>query len=93
MAEVNGKLVTCDRCRKQIFLKTIGDEEMDGGYTRWNKFEDFPEGWNMVGIPASVTMKKSRYVRVCPGCNETWNNIAEKFIQKAEEFLGEAENG
>lgn len=44
MARENGQLRTCDRCGKTVFLKTIGDEERDGGFTRWNKFEE-AVGW------------------------------------------------
>ena len=43
MSEKCGKLVTCDRCGKNVFLKCIGEEETDGGYTKWNKFEDPPD--------------------------------------------------
>lgn len=46
MSRVNGQMRTCDRCGKQVFSKTIGDGERDGGYTRWNKFE-VPEGWSV----------------------------------------------
>ena len=46
MSRQKGELRTCDRCGKQIFCKSIGDGEMDGGYTRWNKFEQ-AEGWSV----------------------------------------------
>ena len=46
MAEAKGKLKTCDRCSEWIFLKAIDDGVTDGGYTRWNRFEDAPEGWD-----------------------------------------------
>lgn len=45
MAQVNGELTTRDRCGKQLFRKCIGEGEADGGYTRWNKFEPYPDGW------------------------------------------------
>ena len=93
MAEVNGKLVTCDRCGKQIFLKTIGDEERDGGFTRWNKFEPFPEGWETVGIPTHHLCKKHRYIRVCPDCFEQWVNILSDHYLKATEYIEEVEDG
>ena len=37
---------TCDRCGKQVFLKAIGEGELDGGFTRWNKFET-AESWSV----------------------------------------------
>lgn len=72
MAEINGKLVTCDRCDKQVFLKCVGEGETDGGYTRWNKFEDFPEGWEYyfeVG-------------RLCPDCNEKYKMLVNTFMSE-----------
>lgn len=93
MAEANGKLVTCDRCGKQIFLKTIGYEERDGGFTRWNKFEPFPDGWEMVGIPTSTDCKKHRHIRVCPDCFEIWLTILNDHFIKATVYIKEVEDG
>lgn len=47
MSEVEGKLLTCDVCGKTVFLKYVGDGETDGGFTRWRKYEDKPEGWSV----------------------------------------------
>ena len=69
MSEVNGKLVSCDRCGDTVFLKCIGEKELDGGYTRYNTFEAMPTGWEYhveVG-------------RLCPTCNEEWNNLVATF--------------
>ena len=72
MSREKGQKVTCDRCKKEIFLKTIGDGETDGGYTRWNKFEDFPEGWY------------SHYEMgdLCPDCSKEWTKLKEDFKNK-----------
>lgn len=70
MAEANGKLVSCDRCGTQIFLKCTGERERDGGFTRWNTFEPFPEGWEYhieVG-------------RLCPACNEKYKALVNTFM-------------
>lgn len=67
MAEVNGQLVTCDRCGTQIFRKVIGEGELDGGYTRWNKFEPCPEGWELSKIPKNDSCKDG-YIKTCPTC-------------------------
>lgn len=70
MSELRGKLVTCDRCSKNIFLKCIGEGEADGGYTRWNKFEEAPDGWKYycdIG-------------KLCPECNEEYISLIERFM-------------
>ena len=91
MAEANGKLVTCDRCGKQIFLKTIGDEERDGGFTRWNKFEPFPDGWEKIGIPTDPMCRHHIYCRVCPDCFDLWCNILADHYNKATDYSKEIE--
>lgn len=71
MSEQCGKLITCDRCGKTLFLKYIGEGETDGGYTRWNKFEDAPDGWEYhcdIG-------------RLCPECNEEYVSVIERFMR------------
>lgn len=78
MAEVKGKLVTCDRpaCGRQIFLKTTGEGERDGGYTRWNTFEPYPEGWEIhynVGT-------------LCPDCNREYKALLDQFKRGQEQF-------
>lgn len=45
MSEAKGKLKTCDRCGKSIFLKYIGQGVLDGGFTRFDKYEELPETW------------------------------------------------
>lgn len=60
MSEVEGKLLVCDVCGKTVFLKYVGDGERDGGFTRWRKYEDKPEGWGVwYGLGT-----------LCPSCNE-----------------------
>ena len=72
MPEVNGKLVTCERCINTVFLKCTGEGEADGGYTRWNKFEPYPAGW--------------RYCpdigRLCPNCSAEYKVLLSNFISK-----------
>lgn len=80
MSEVNGKLQTCDRCGETIFLKTIGNGEADGGFTRWNKFEDAPEGWEW-----RYDINKL----LCPKCNETYKSVLNNFISNEMDFKEE----
>lgn len=72
MAEAKGLLKTCDRCGETIFLKTIGDGEADGGYTRWNKFEAPPEGWD-------YSLKVGT---LCPKCNEEYKMLLKWFMER-----------
>lgn len=72
MAEQNGKLVTCDRCDKMIFLKSTGEGERDGGFTRWNIFEPFPVGWE---YHREVGM-------ICPECNSTYKLMVNNFMSE-----------
>lgn len=75
MSEVKGLLKTCDRCGETIFLKTIGDGEADGGYTRWNKFEAPPEGWDF----------HLKVGTLCPKCNTEYNKLLERFMNNPKE--------
>lgn len=77
MAHINGRLTSCDRCGETIFRRTTGEGETDGGYTRWNKFEPLPEGWEIhheTGL-------------LCPKCNKEFRGLLEKFNQKKAEFV------
>ena len=84
MTQINGKLTICDRCGEQVFSKCNGEGEMDGGFTRWNKFEKLPDGW------------ESHYETgmLCPKCNEEYKVIIEKFKNEVAAFKSrEADNG
>ena len=83
MSRVNGQLVTCDRCGQTVFLKTIGEGELDGGYTRWNKFDPFPTGWSV----------KSGLGDLCPDCSREWNRIETDFMNKKLEFMKQETGG
>lgn len=75
MSRVNGQLLTCDRCGANTFLKHIGDKTLDGGYTKFNRFEDKPEGW---GSPRDV-----KYLDLCPLCYDVYKRTLEKFVTAA----------
>lgn len=66
----SGQLRKCDRCGASVFLKCVGEGVTDGGYTRWNKFED-AEGWsNELDIGD-----------LCPGCTTELEIMKEEFKQ------------
>ena len=71
----DGRLMICDRCGKEAFAKHIGNGEADGGYTRWNIFEDL-EGWENV---CEVGL-------LCPSCNSKYKQILDAFKCKVKEF-------
>jgi hypothetical protein len=81
MAEVKGKIVICDRCGAQHFVRTTGDGEADGGFTRWNKFESLPAGWGNTPVGDVWYM-------LCPDCTKEWKTIADEYLRKANEFKG-----
>lgn len=84
MAEVNGKLITCDRCGTTIFLKCIGEGERDGGYTRWNKFEPIPDGWDKLEVP-STNNSHPTYMQLCPSCSDLWREVLRtQFLKESE---------
>lgn len=78
MSQINGRLVTCDRCGKTAFSKTVGDGELDGGFTRWNKFEPLPRGWG-----------RHKDKDLCPECNSEWNKIETDFLNREIRFMRE----
>lgn len=98
MAEVNGKIVTCDRCGNGIFRKVTGEHETDGGWTRWNDFEDMPDGWGLVAVPSSVGWTGhgnayNGYIQVCPSCHKLWDEIVIEGFLKGTKYYKEVEDG
>lgn len=80
MSQVNGQLSTCERCGAQVFRRCVGEGETDGGYTRWNKFEPYPEGWGLVSIPKGIAPYDN--IRVCPECHAQWNKALNEHFLK-----------
>lgn len=75
MASVNGRLVSCDRCGEQVFLKCTGEGEADGGFTRWNNFESMPEGWGKVYVPSCADDDYIECMTTCPKCTAFWKSL------------------
>lgn len=72
MSDTIGLLKTCDRCGEQVFLKCTGVGETDGGFTRWNKFEPPPSGWNYIKDVGTV----------CPKCWEDYAWVLEQYKKR-----------
>lgn len=77
MSETKGMMQTCDRCGEWVFLKCTGEGEADGGFTRWNKFEPAPDGWNYITGAGTV----------CPKC---WKEYV-ALLKRYKEWMPQAE--
>ena len=71
MASKKGKLLTCDRCGKTVFLEFLGNNYSDGGYTVNEKFEAAPEGWE----------NHYEIGHLCPTCNAEYKQIRQHFMR------------
>lgn len=82
MSRIEGKILTCDRCGKQVILtRKKEDKVLDGGYTRTPEYEDEPNGWEFI--------MRGGIGDLCPECNELWKNIVQKFLSGAGYEQGE----
>lgn len=78
MSQTNGQLRTCDRCGNQVFLKCTGEREMDGGYTRWNTFDEKAAvGWS----------REHQIGDLCPECTKEYQTILRKFRESCKSFM------
>ena len=77
MSERKGKLLECDRCGKSTFLNLTGEGEADGGFTRWDKFERMPEGWEFIHTNNSM----DRIVLLCDNCNKEYKKMFKEFME------------
>lgn len=74
MAQEKGKLLTCNRCGKSVFLKFLGMEPQE-----WSKpteqYATAPDGWaNAVSL--------GRDIDLCPECTEEWVELQTRFMKK-----------
>ena len=69
--KTNGRKITCDLCGAEIFVKTTGERELDGGYTRYNLFEA-AEGWN----------NTLEFGDICPECSIEYEKVQQEFKER-----------
>lgn len=73
MAQEKGKMLTCNRCGKSVFLKFLGMEPRE-----WSqpveKYEDAPTGW-----AAAVSLGDK--IDLCPDCTSEWVALQKKFME------------
>ena len=75
MSDIKGKLITCNRCGETVFVKLIGKDYFDGGYSSRDKFEEPPEGWQ-------TWICIEQYTCLCPECYKEWQEVRKKFFAK-----------
>lgn len=74
MSERIGKILKCDRCGTEVFLKYIAPEPIENGITRSGMFEKTPAGW-------SYTVPRSDISALCPSCNKAYKKLIDDFIR------------
>lgn len=75
MAEIEGKLLTCDVCGESVFLKYVETKDYDGGFTHLRTFEKKPEGWTYIN-------PFKHEVQLCPSCAERIKAAIESAVSK-----------
>lgn len=68
-----GKLVICDRCGKQIFLKNIGTKYLSGGFEEYPQYEEMPNDWEYC----------SEIGYLCGECNKLYKQTIDSFMKGA----------
>lgn len=76
MSSEIGEKIRCDRCGTECFLKLLGTQKLDGGYTTVNKFEDEPDGWGY-----AQDWNDKGYVDLCPDCNRKYTKMIQDFMR------------
>lgn len=72
MSRVKGELVSCCRCPTTIFLKYLGKEALDGGFSSYEKYEELPDEW----------MYESVFGYLCPACAREFQTFCRDFFPK-----------
>lgn len=78
MAENFGKIVICDRCGKEQFLKLVNTipRELDGGFTKWIDINCEPSNWEKCFFGTEISTSYD----LCPACFEAFVNNKERFL-------------
>lgn len=80
MSEIEGKVRVCDVCGDEVFLKYLGTDEYDGGFTKVRKHET-ADGWHNIrafGVNGDV----------CPSC---YNYLSDVVAEAVRDLKGESE--
>ena len=72
MSEWIGKIVTCDRCGREVRRKLLERTELDGGFTSTNRFAEMPETWKYHHDTGWL----------CPDCADEFQKHLDAFMKK-----------
>ena len=72
MSEWTGKIVTYDRCGREVRRKLLERTELDGGFTHTNRFVEMPETWKYHHETGWL----------CPDCEEEFQKRLGEFMWK-----------
>lgn len=70
--QIAGKMITCDRCNKKVFLKLKEQGELNDVDTTWDKFEKKPDGWT----------NKIETGDLCPTCTDKYTALINEFMSE-----------
>ncbi len=78
-----GKYYICDRCGTTSFFEKIGEEELDGGFTKFDKFKEATD-WNTIYPKATHDTGSSKLL--CPSCCKKYNSLMREFFDDPTDF-------
>lgn len=81
--DVKGCMSHCCRCGLTVFRKLTGEGVADGGFTRWDKFEPLPEGWEWHHDTGQL----------CAKCNVEYKDMIHNFMNPPDTEIREVEEG
>ena len=71
MSEIKGKLVTCNRCGTETFLKFVEHRDMDGGFSPgYDVYENLPDEW----------LHETEFGHLCPACAREFRYFIDNFM-------------
>ena len=65
-----GQMITCTKCKTNLFLKYLGKQDMYGGWESYNKFEAVPKDW----------LYGNEFGYLCPKCSREFKLLVSEFF-------------
>lgn len=69
-----GKMITCMRCDRYVFLEQTSESELDGGYTIAHEYEPIPQEWEHIDV------EKDYSGWYCPACSKEFHKRLSGFM-------------
>lgn len=73
------KATVCARCGEVLLRRHLGTEYLDGGFTKNDKFEIKPDGWEYHDTTGTL----------CPSCEALYQSQLQAFMKYTEELKSE----